>query len=195
MWNYVSTASKHHKKINGELYSVALCLKRSREEGLRSIFFTDDIPAQDEFLEIFELQQIGYISDTAHLLINLFVNSNENEFPLRKLKEFLFNLKKEYNRDTKTMVDVAEKCRERRHAKRKTDYNIALGRLIDGFYRKDNKIFREGVKYIESQPGVCKELDKIITSVLTLNNLEMVQRISKVIEHVDKYPVFQKVKA
>lgn len=194
MWHYVSTASNHHKKINGELYSAALCLKRSREEGLRSIFFTDDLPAQDEFREIFELQQIGYITDTAHLLIYLFVNSNVNEFPLRKLKEFLFNLRNEYNRDTKMMVDIAEKCREKCNMKRKKDYYIALGQLVSGFYRQNDKIFREGIKYIESKPGEFKELDKLITSVSMANNMEVVQRISKVIESVDKYPIFQKAK-
>lgn len=191
VWKYVCEASGHVKKENGELFSTVLCLVKSREEKVRSLFYTDDLPAQREFEEIFSHQQIGYIFDTAHLLIYLYVNSSDKEFTLHKLKTFLFNLRAEYNRDTKRLVVEADKCLQKCNCKKHTDYIKALNHVIRGFHAGDEKEYRVGVEYLQSHSGVFETLDNLIKSVSASSNIEIVQRITNVIEYIEKYPVFR----
>lgn len=190
-WKYVYEASGHVKKENGELFSTVLCLVKSRKEQVRSLFYTDDLPAQREFEDVFSHQQIGYISDTAHLLIYLYVNSGDEVFSLNKLKMFLFNLRAEYNRDTMNLVKEAKKCLQKCNSKKYNDYINALKHVINGFYASDEKEYKTGVEYLQSKSGVFDTLDNVIMSVSASSNLEIVQRITNVMEYIDKYPIFR----
>jgi len=83
-----------YEKSNGEFYSTALAVYLSRERDIKLFFHTDDSPAKDEFQLFFKFQQIGYIEDTADLLVLLY-RINEN-LSLIALDKALSDLASEY---------------------------------------------------------------------------------------------------
>lgn len=93
-----------YNKQNGEFYSTALALYLSRCKptdekkidfySTKVFFHTDDSPAKYEFSQFYLQQQIGYIEDTADLLVLLY--RLDPDFSSRKLDDALSNLFQEY---------------------------------------------------------------------------------------------------
>lgn len=67
----VKDLSGYNKK-NGEFYSACLALYITRCEPTKLFFHTDDYPAKEELTHFYNFQQIGYIEDSADLLILLY---------------------------------------------------------------------------------------------------------------------------
>jgi len=93
-----------YTKYNGEFYSAVLALYLSRCKPLKHnsndfiptklYFHTDDYPAKNEFDSFYRYQQIGYIEDTADLLILIY--RLDDNFTLRQLDIALNDLFSEY---------------------------------------------------------------------------------------------------
>lgn len=100
-FNTVENLTNYSEK-NGEFYSTALALYISRFKeidetnyiGTKVFFHTDDYPAKDYFSSFFLDQQIGYIEDTADLLVLLY--RLDDNFTLNQLDKYLSNLFSEY---------------------------------------------------------------------------------------------------
>lgn len=92
----------NYPKNNGEFYSTALALYISRFKeinkkkfiGTKVFFHTDDYPAKEFFSSFFFEQQIGYIEDTADLLVLLY--RLDETFTINQLDRYLSNLFSEY---------------------------------------------------------------------------------------------------
>lgn len=111
--------SYHTKKENGELLSSALSLVLSRFNNVKVVFYTDDMPAEKQFEELFRFQQIGQIGDSIDLLI--FLHWSEYNFSETKLKEYLSKLRSEYGLEVLTLRRAIEI--ENKNAK-KTDPSV-----------------------------------------------------------------------
>lgn len=192
MFDYVKNASGHKKKENGELFSTVLCLIRSRENRTRSLFFTNDYPAQEEFKEIFECQQIGYITDTAHFLLFLFCNSTPDEFCNAKLLVFLNNLLAEYNKDRFKIIESAIKMKQKINPKNDRNLYNALNWVIDGFYKNNEDAYIKGINFFIENKRKYKEMTKLLDPSLALRNPSQIEkRIKKIIDNVSNNQIFQ----
>lgn len=84
----------NYKKNNGEFFSAALALYVSREAPTKLFFHTDDFPALEEFSSFFKYHQIGYIEDSADLLLLLY--RLDDSFTVQQLDIYLSKLFSEY---------------------------------------------------------------------------------------------------
>ena len=94
-------------KENGEFSSAVLALFLSRCKPLKHnsndfvptklYFYTDDYPAKNEFDSFYRYQQIGYIEDSADLLVLLY--RLDYDFTLKQLDKVLSSLFAEYARE------------------------------------------------------------------------------------------------
>lgn len=88
----IKNATKHTKKLNGELYSSAYALYLSRINSEKIFFYTDDYPAKEQFSAFFDYQQIGQIKDSVDLLILLYwLDDSFNEKQLDKALSSLYS--------------------------------------------------------------------------------------------------------
>ena len=92
-----------YSKSNGEFYSTVLALYLSRNYDSKIFFHTDDFPAKYEFEAFFKYQQIGYVEDTADLLVLLY--RIDERLNVNDLDQALSNLASEYSRE----VSILEK--------------------------------------------------------------------------------------
>lgn len=193
MWDYVINTAKHLKRDNGELYSTVLCLMKSRENQMRSLFFTDDFPAHKEFQNVFQYQQIGYIADTAHFLLFLFCNSTKGEFNKDKLLKFLTNLLTRYNKDKKEIVDQAEKIKESLPLRNHTKLRSILSSIVDGFYFGKECDFLKGISELNKYNAKDYNTKKLLNLTHMFHPLlsETEQGINEVINHVRQHHIFQ----
>ncbi len=93
IFSKVKELSKYFKN-NGEFFSSVLCLYKSRCEPTKLFFHTDDFPAREEFSSFYKRQQIGYIEDTADLLLLLY--RLDDDFKKNELDELLSKLFAQY---------------------------------------------------------------------------------------------------
>lgn len=126
----VKELSKYSKN-NGELYSSALSLYKSRLESTKLFFHTDDFPAKDEFSSFFATQQIGHIEDTSDLLLLLY--SLDDNFKNKELEELLSKLQFQY---TSQISILTKKLRE---------YQVPRGLLKDFAFRKNLSYLIDGL--------------------------------------------------
>lgn len=106
----IGTAIDYKGKYNGEYYSTALSLIKSRENESKYFFYTDDFGAKSDYKIFFEYQQIGQINDSVDLLIFLYWNSES--FTLSLLKMYLSSLAYQYSIELKCLTDKLQDMRE-----------------------------------------------------------------------------------
>lgn len=151
----------NYVKNNGEFFSSVLSLYKSRLEPTKLFFHTDDFPAKEEFSTFYKSQQIGYIEDTADLLLLLY--RLDDDFKENELDELLSRLQSQY---TSQVSELASKLRSyqtpqkllRDTAFRKnkitlinelSNYKLDSVQKIKGFFFSGRKRYR----------GICELLD------------------------------------
>lgn len=95
-----------YKKRNGELDSTAIALALTRTEECKLFFHTDDFVAKAYFKTFYRDQQIGYIEDSADLLLLLY--RLDEKFNLKELDELLSRLASEYNLEVSSLIKRLE---------------------------------------------------------------------------------------
>jgi len=143
----------NYQKLNGEFYSTALAIYLSRLNDVKVFFHTDDTPAREEFKLLFKHQQIGYIEDTADLLVLL--SRISNKISPSVLDNALSDLASEYatevtilEKKLKSYQMPAKDIRRMKFIKSKLDLLInklsahdfsGIGELYDFFKKNKSK--------------------------------------------------------
>ena len=127
--------SLNYKKMNGEFYSVCLAFSFSQEKSIKLFFHTDDKRAKNEFNRFFQNHQIGYIEDTADLL--LLIYRFEKSITKRHLIKFLDSLYSEYATEISALLkklrsistDINSDRKYRKKGQLKKTLNLVIQKL------------------------------------------------------------------
>lgn len=164
----------NYSKKNGEFYSTALALYLSRFKLIKNsqsdfvstkvFFHTDDYPAKNDFKSFFLYQQIGYIEDTADLLLLLF--RLDDSFNKTQLDRFLSNLFSEYAPEVSSLEKRLRELKAELSISLRKDRNFTynLNQLIDKLSLFDFKGINENADFFFNQrkkySSVCKLISK-----------------------------------
>jgi hypothetical protein len=181
--------SKHTKKLNGEFYSTALCLLKNKQEGKQTLLITDDFPAKDEFRAYFQFHQIGRIGDSVDLLLYLFYHTNETDFNLIQLKQYLTELMRRYFEPLKVIEEKTKKYIELL-SKKKDKSGNKLHVVLDMFYNNPSSFLTKLQKFLSNKN------DDYSKDILTLVNSQIeapqiITKIQSVLAYLNKYKTYR----
>lgn len=182
----------HNKRENGELWSVALALIKSRMEGTDVCFYTDDYKAIDEFGVYYRHHSIGYLGDTLDFLTTIYWQTPDDKFHKGMYLTFLTNLKVEYNQQLKDICRKAEQLLNTLQVKGGKDKDLInhLGMIVDGYYRSDMGLLNTGVKLLQ-EGTKYKDIKKFVGDFDTSSVSKQLMRINKHLAILKNYPIFK----
>lgn len=182
----------HNKRENGELWSVALALIKSRMEGTDVCFYTDDYKAIEEFWSYYRHHCIGYLGDTLDFLTTIYWQTPEGEFHKGMYLTFLTNLKVEYNQQLKDICRKAEQLLKTLQVKGSKDKDLIdhLVMIVDGYYRSDMGLLNTGVKFFQ-EGTKYKDIKKMVGDFDTGSVSKQLMRINKHLASLKNYPIFK----
>ncbi len=177
----------YKKKDNGELFSTALSLLLSRKERHHVIFYTDDVPAKEDFTYYFNYQQIGYIADTADLLI--FLYWHDNSISYTTLKQKLNNLRSCYLTDYTVIKEELSALVNKLTGKKNLKIRTYLSYVNDTIYKPISFESRE-LQMALSQIG--KDYPKLSEQlqVFFTNQCKMVNKINSILAKIDNHHIY-----
>ncbi len=162
LFRKIGTAIDYKGKYNGEYYSTALSLIKSRENESKYFFYTDDFGVKSDYNIFFVYQQIGQINDSVDLLIFLYWNSES--FTLSLLKMYLSSLAYQYSIELKCLTDKLQDMRETLPLKLRRDKT--LSKLLFILIGKIKKFEFEGIGKIKEELFISKSKYKLVCQVL-----------------------------
>lgn len=185
-----------YDKQNGEFYSAATALAISRNENIKLYFHTDDFPAKMEFSSFFRHQQVGYIEDTADLLVLLY--RIDDKFKLKELDLLLSKLATEYNLEVavleKKLGQYSLTGRQVRETKRLRE-NLALlkQKLNQQDFTNLQEIFNFFLKHRTKCRSLCEvlEMHKSVLDLETSNSKKnLIGKIKNLRLKIKKQPIY-----
>lgn len=184
--------ANHNKRENGELWSVALALIKSRIEGTDVCFYTDDYKAIDEFWPYYRHHCIGYIGDTLDFLTTIYWQIPEGEFQKGLYLSFLNKLKVEYNQQLNGICREVKKLLNVLRVKGSNDKDQIkyLEMIVDGYYMPDMELLNKGVKFFQ-EGTKYKDIKKIVGDFDTDSASKQLKRINKHLALLKNYPTFK----
>lgn len=164
----------NYPKNNGEFYSTALALYLSRFKLIKNsqsdfvntkvFFHTDDYPAKNDFSSFYLHQQIGYIEDTADLLLLLY--RLDDSFNKIQLDRFLSNLFSEYAPEVSSLEKRLRELKTELSINLRKDRNFVynLSQLINKLDEHNFNGINENADFFFSQrrkySKVCQLIDE-----------------------------------
>lgn len=177
----------YKKKDNGELFSTALSLLLSRKERHHVIFYTDDVPAQDDFSYYFNYQQIGYIADTVDLLI--FLYWHDDAISEKVLKQKLNDLRSCYLNDYSGIKEDISALVNKLTGKKNLKIRTYLSFVNDAFYKPisfESRELQTALSHIEKDyPKLSAQLQTFFTS-----QCKMVDKINSIVAKIDNHHIY-----
>lgn len=134
----------NYTKKNGEFYCTVCSAVISRSKNSKVIFYTDDYKAKEDFDKFFFIHQIGYIEDTADLIMFLF--SSSNNYNKRLMLRLLSNLRSRYLTEHAELVKILQKRSNDLTFKEKDEK-----KMIDSLVRNLEELNMNAVKDIVSK--------------------------------------------
>lgn len=182
------------KRVNGELFCVALALVKSREEEELVTIYTDDYKAIEEYRELCRYHRIGELGDTLDLLTMLYWLTSESVFQYSLYYSFLENLRAEYNHQLKDVAETAETYLEQKKRSRCNDRDLLenLGKIVAGYRRSDVDQMDAGVRFFQDGRKY-KEVRKIVENVDVKNVNRQMKRITEHFRRLRDYPMYKLV--
>ncbi len=170
----IKQITDYGKKTNGELCSTAYALYLSRCNEKKVFFYTDDIPAKQDFTPFFDYQQIGHIKDSVDLIILLYW-LDEN-FTEQQLKNVLSELYSQYATDVKLLQNALEKFQQDNvDAKYKRSYKDASDKLSILIHKLRDLDFQDIIEirsFFENKRSRHKAINDILDKFSTVFNLD-----------------------
>lgn len=182
----------NYKKDNGEFFSSVLSLYKSRFEPTKIFFHTDDFPAKEEFSSFYKLQQIGYIEDTADLLLLLY--RLDDDFKENELNELLSRLQSQYTSQVSELVKKLQSYKIPHRLLRDLDYKKNLSLLIKELnnYKLDSiqEVKTFFFSRVKRYKGICSLLESfdLISDLGGTDNL--VTKIIRIRKELKLQPIY-----
>jgi|GEM_PF-1448293 len=173
--NLIKSKTGYGKRENGELYSVALALYLNRNQSSMLVFYTDDYPAKEDFVDFFEFQQIGQIKDSIDLLL-LLCSSSEN-FNLQQLDNYLSALSSIYTIEVTLLKGELRKLYNRKFSAKSLKKNKEQFEKMNQLIQQLDKLEFAGINSIKEyfnrkKKDLAKDINRIINAHLLPFELE-----------------------
>lgn len=191
-FNKIREFTKHRKQDNnGELMSSALSLFLSREKSSKVFFYTDDFPAKKQFESFFNFQQIGAIGDSVDLL--LFLYWIKSDFEFNRLKDYLQDLKSEYNQPLKRFVIKIQSKKDTFTHKENSNKELVenVNKILKGHEGLNSKLFLDGIDFFK-RTRKYSTIKSIVAEYPDLTKeCLLAEKIQKTVEYFSSYEIFK----
>lgn len=144
----------NYTKKNGEFYSTLCSAVVNRSKRSKVVFYTDDYKAREDFDKFYFRHQIGYIEDTADLIIFLF--SSSSNYDKRLMLRLLSNLRSRYLTEHAELIKTLQKRSNDLTFKDKDEK-----KLVDSLVRKLEELNMNVVKDLVNKLDNRKSKDII----------------------------------